>query len=265
MRDSIWKKAAVIGLPLVLIPVGFLWLYGTRTAMALHARWIGHMVPVVNFVPRELPDSTTISRRANSVSELGAQFDIPWSDIDPGASRSAANCTLTKFKSGRSMVLCSGPPDMFMAGAFKNQHLSRASLAAAYGDDALSSDYSLFSAIYSTTPSALNPFLPPIRAEGLQSGLVIKALTPPLGNSAIFYVHSPSMRGFQLGDPSVAPKKLAVLLCDENAEFELNFEQRDTQTGPITQANLNLIIQSLRREPTFRPQSANAAVRPLEN
>ena len=131
---------------------------------------------------------------------------------------------------------------------------------AMYGPEVLRSDYALHKAIFETTPSEINLFTPANRAAGLGSVILIKAIMPPTTDWAIYKIQSQNFKGFQLGDPIRRPKKMCLELYAEDAHFEINIEQNTTSPGSdITQAELNRIIQSVRKVPR---KDANFTVTP---
>ena len=121
---------------------------------------------------------------------------------------------------------------------------------AMYGPEVLRSDYTLYKAIFETTPSQINLFTPANRAAGLSSVLIIKAIMPPTTDWAIYKIQSQDFKGFQLGDPVRRPKKMCLELYTDDAHFEINIQQNTTLPGSgITQAELNRIIQTFRKVP----------------
>lgn len=119
-----------------------------------------------------------------------------------------------------------------------------------YGPDVLRSDYTLYKAIFETTPRQITLLTPSNRAIGLMMVIILKAIMPPTTDWAIFNVHSQDFKGFQLGDPVRRPQKMCVQLVSDDLELEISFYQNPKgPRPPITQAELNRIIQSVRKSP----------------
>jgi len=121
---------------------------------------------------------------------------------------------------------------------------------AMYGPEVLRSDYTLHKAIFETTPNQITLLTPANRAAGLSSIIIIKAIMPPTTDWAIYNIRSKNLKGFQLGAPERRPKKMCLELYGEDVHLEFDIEQNTSSPGPgITQAELNRIIQTVRKVP----------------
>ena len=255
-----WKRRALCAFGIGAIGLAYLWFFGTQTFFALWARNVGRKVPIVKSVPAELNDTSVSLAKGEKVSFRGAEFEVPWNDVEEEKIRVMGNWLEVPFRSGNSIILCVVPPDAFIADMKKSNNPDPELFKAIYGPDVLRSDYALYKAILETTPSQINLFTPGGRAAGLGSILLIKAVMPPTTDWAIFSVQSRDFKGFQLGDPIRRPKKLCLDLYAQNVHFEINIQQRTSSPSPaITQAELNRITQTARQVPetgatfTIRP------------
>jgi hypothetical protein len=223
----------------------YLWFLGVQTFFALYARRMGRQIPIVASVPGELPDSTVSKLHGEKVSFLGAEFEVPWNDVDREKTRIVGNWALIVFRSGTSVLLCVGPPDGFITSMLKSKTPDPKLFSAVYGPEVLRSDYDLHRAIFETTPSQISLLTPANRAAGLSSVMIIKAIMPPTTDWAIYNIRSKTFKGFQLGNPVRRPKKMSLELYADDVEFEINIEQITTGPGPgITQSEINRIIQT---------------------
>lgn len=181
---------------------------------------------------------------------MGAEFEVPWDDFDEEKTRVVGNWLVVHFKSGTSFILCVTPPDGFISEITKSKTPDPELFKVMYGPEVLRSDYTLYKAIFETTPSQINLFTPANRAAGLSAVLSIKAIMPPTTDWAIYNIQSQNFRGFQLGDPTRRPKKMCLELYADDAHFEISIEQDTNSPGSgITQVELNRIIQSVRKVP----------------
>jgi len=238
-RRLLWLGA------LAVVSGAYLWFFGVQTFFALYARRIGRQIPIVKSVPVELQDLTVSSVQGERLSFLGAEFEVPWDDVDEAKTRIVGNWALINFRSGNSIILCVSPPDGFITSMSKSKTPDPKLFAAIYGPEVLRSDYALHKAIFETTPSQITLFTPANRAAGLSSVILIKAIMPPTTDWAIYNIRSKGFKGFQLGNPVRRPKKMCLELYADDVEFEINISQNTSEpTQGITQAELNRIIQT---------------------
>ena len=235
----------------IFVSAVYVWFFGPQTFFALQTRKIARQIPVVNNVPSELEDLSVTLSKGEKLSFQGAEFDIPWDDVDEGKTKTVRNCAFISLRSSNSLILCVGPADMFMSNMFRNKEAEPELFTRTYGPQVLRSDYSLMKAIYETSPRNITLFTPAREAAGLASVMVIKALVPPMGDSEIYNIRSEQFQGFQLGSPARRPVKMCLQLYAEDVEFEINLEQNKTGPSPsITQADLNRIIQTAHKSAT---------------
>jgi hypothetical protein len=247
---SKWKRRLLWATGVLTVCVAYLWFFGTQTFFALWARNIGRKTPIVNSVPVNLNDVSVSQAKGEKLAFMGAEFEVPWDDVEQQKVRVVGNWLIVPFRSGNLIVLCVQPPDGFIADMTKSKTPDPELFREIYGPEVLRSDYALHKAIFETTPSQINLFTPANRAAGLGSVVFIKAIMPPTTDWAIYEIQSQAFRGFQLGDPIRRPKKICIELYANDAHFEINIEQNTTAPGPgITQAELNRIIQTVRKIP----------------
>lgn len=239
---------------IVLACIVYAWFFGPQTFFALLARRTGRQVPIVKSVPVELEDLSVSTTRGAKLSFQEAEFEVPWDDVDEQKTRIVGKWVGVRFRSGRAILLCVGPQDGFIGGLAKDKNIDPNSFASLYGSEVLRSDYTLFKAIYETTPSQISLFTPASRAAGLSSVMIVKALIPPTTDWAIYNIRSKDAKGFQLGSPTRRPKKMCLELFTGNVEFEITLFQ--SETGPIpaiTQAEINRIIQTAHKAELKQP------------
>jgi len=223
----------------------YLWLLGPQTFFALQSRKIGREIPIVKSVPVDLQDLSVSKTPGQKLSFMGVAFEVPWGDVDESKSRIVGSWAQIVFRSGNSIILCVNKPKVFMSNMFRDKIGSPELFTRLYGPDILSSDYALKRAIFQTTPSDITLLTPSGKAAGLSSVLIIKAVMPPTTDWAIYNIQTTGLRGFQLGDPVRRPKRMSLQLDGDEVEIEINiFQTESGRTPPITQSELNRIIQS---------------------
>lgn len=240
---------------IVLLAGGFyLWLFGVQTYFALYSRKIGREIPIVNSVPVKLQDISVSKEQGERLSFNGITFEVPWNDVDETKSRVVGTWALIFFRSGNSILLCVTKPKDFMNDMFRDNIAKPELFTALYGPEVLDSDYALKKAIFETTPSKITLLMSAHNAAGFGSILLMKAIMPPTTDWAIYNINADVLKGFQLGDPERRPKKMSLELYANEAEFEVNINQVQSESVPaITQADINRIIQSSHTIPNAQP------------
>ena len=216
---SKWKRRFVWMAAFGLAGIVYLCFFGAQTYFALLTRYTGRKVPIVNSIPVSLEDLSVSEVRGNRLSFQGAEFEVPWDDLDEQNTRITGKWALFHFLSGRSIVLCVGSPSIFIDGLAKDKTIDLKLFAVLFGKDVLQSDYTLYNAIYKTSPSQITLSTTANRAAGLTGVILIKAIMPPTTDSAIYKVSSKDVKGFQLGNPARRPKRMCLELFTDDAEF----------------------------------------------
>jgi hypothetical protein len=238
----------------VVVCAVYLWFFGPQTFFAINSRKLGRDIPIVKSAPVELRNLDVSQERGEKLSFKGIEFEVPWSDVDENKSRIVAGWALISFRSGNGIILCVNPPKDLMNDMFRNKAIGPELFTSLYGPEVLESDYALQRAIFETTPSKINLFMPSNRAAGLSSVLIMKAIMPPTTDWAIYTVQSANFKGFQLGDPRRRPRKMSLELFGENVEIEINIDQLQSAATPaITQAEINRIVQSAHQVSNAQP------------
>jgi hypothetical protein len=84
--------------------------------------------------------------------------------------------------------------------------------------------------------------------------LVVKGIMVSQGGeSGIFRIRTKDFQGFQYGDPQQRPKSVDVQIFADDGGFAFLFVQQEKGPVPaVTQAEINRVIQSLRKAPSQR-------------
>ena len=258
---SKWKSRLLRVGGLLSLCVVYLLFFGAQTFFALWARKIGRQIPIVKSVPVDLTDLSVSQARGERISFKGGEFEVPWDDVDLKKTRVTGNWLVVALRSGKALIFTVEAADGFIESSRKDKTPDPELFKAIYGPDVLASDYTLYKAIFETTPSQFNLFTPARRAAGLSSVILVKAIMPPTTDWAIYKVQSQNFQGFQLGDPVRHPNKMCLELFTTDAHFEVSLVQNAATTGPsITQAELNRIIQSIHK---VAPAAENFTITPL--
>jgi hypothetical protein len=79
---------------------------------------------------------------------------------------------------------------------------------------------------------------------------MMKATTLPLGaESGVFSLSTNEFKGFQYGSPQNPPKHLSVELFKSDGHVDILFGQKLNGPTTISQADVNRVVQSVRKLP----------------
>lgn len=226
----------------------YLWFFGVATMFALEAKYIAWKTPLVKRIPTELPDQSIAQVPGRKLTYFGYDFEIPW-EIDNAKSRQAGEMQLVALRSGNTLLVSRMAPREFVNSFLSTGKADSASLKALYGEDILQSDYLLKQRILEVTPDEVGLFTPRKQAVGSAMLLIVKGIMMPFGaDSGIYRIRTGAFQGFQFGDPRSRPRSLDLEIYNEDGGLGFIFTQRDNSSEPpITQAQINRVIQSLRK------------------
>jgi hypothetical protein len=224
--------------------VGYVYFFGSATVLTVMSRRMGHKYPYIEIIPVALSDTSVASVPVKREKAFGYEFEVPWDDLDESQTVAGEKAARFKSRSDRWTlgIMQGGPKELVQSLTTKPNNS-----AALYGD-ALKSDFALRQAIYGTTPSQIKLWTPRNVAVRDMSYLIMKGIMMTSGSeTGMFEVASGAMKGYQLGDPALS-KKVNVEISDDVGEISFIFQQ--DEYGRITQAELNRVIQSVRRVET---------------
>jgi len=142
-------------------------------------------------------------------------------------------------------------PKEFVKDFLSTGKANPAGLRNLYGEGVLQSDYSLKQQILEATPAKVGLLTPRKEAVGSAMLLLIKGIIMPSGaESGIYQIRAGDFRGFQFGDPRSRPKSIDLEIYNQDGGLGFIFSQPQNTSDPaITQAQINRIVQSLRKLP----------------
>ena len=136
----------------------------------------------------------------------------------------------------------------FMNGVLTQMKIDRTRFRKIYGDGVLDSDYRFARLILDTTPNRISILATRERDVSQDMLLIVKAISVP-GNpqSGIFEVEGKELKGFQYGRPQNPSGHVNVELFPEGGHLDLFFEQKTNGNTPISQADINRIVQTIHK------------------
>ena len=226
----------------------YVWFFGAATMFALEARYVGWKMPVVKKTPTELPDQSIAQGSARKFPYFGYEFEVPW-ELDEAKSKQVGQLQLVAFLSGNTLLVSRIAPKEFVNDFLSTGKADSTGVKALYGEDVLKSDYSLKERILGATPDNVGLLTPRKEAVGSAMLVVIKGIMMPLGGeSGIYRIRTGDFRGFQFGDPRSCSRSIDLEIYNEDGGLGFIFTQRPNGSAPpITQAEINRVIQSLRK------------------
>jgi hypothetical protein len=126
-------------------------------------------------------------------------------------------------------------------------------MARFYGENMIRSNYDFHLALVNTTPSQLSYFLPGravVRAAVL---LMTKPTEMTNAETGLYSFNTGHLRGFQNGDPAKAKNVMIKAYDSEDREFQFVFGSKVYPNTGLTQADINLALQTLRPVPVAQP------------
>jgi hypothetical protein len=130
------------------------------------------------------------------------------------------------------------------------QQTTRESLGQVYGEEAVRSDYDFKKAILSATPDRVSLHNSKTQAFQLGMRLLLKtAIVPHPPGTEFFLLKNDKFRGFQYGRAEDHLNDLEVELYSPDIRLEIHFNRDTGSAAPVTQAEINRVVQSLHKIP----------------
>lgn len=238
-----WKRVG-IALLLLFISSWALWsaflLISHQLAPWRTARELARTFPEVNIIPGDAPDRSQAPLAGVRVEFYGLSFQTPWKGVVH--KRSSYSISSAIFSEGAAIMAFD--PDRRSDELVVRQPRGNRTL----DDQALASDYGVWAAAMATTSEQVKWWRPP----GQKSfALFLTKLELIHGDwRALYSFASGRFRGFQEGDPSVAPYRVELNLFDNrDRHYQIVFSGRDMRRPFLTQAEINSMIASLQSSP----------------
>jgi len=241
-RILIWLGATVV------LAGIYLWFFGVGTVFALEMRYVAWKDPAVKRTPVELRDVSVSASGGIKIVFNGYEFEIPWQDVDEEKSKVIKTHKAIVFHSGNSILIMIATPKEFVNGVLESGFQAE-SFRKIYGDEPLQSDYAMYRLMLESAPQRVTPFSSRKSAVGESMMIIMKAICmPSAADSGLYSIRAREFKGFQYGDPQKRPKQIVVDLFADDGGIEFIIFQKTDGTAPIvTQAEINRMIQSVRR------------------
>ncbi len=278
-------KKVVLVLAVIFVAGGF-FLYRFNNGlmgMYLAHKW-ANAYPIVSEPLVELREPT-VAPSGQKLSYSGVEFAVPWKDFDGAQERSAPEDVTLTFRSGIKMRIVRAPLNEFVSGFTPgNEHAglemacspersmafelvcrswqtSPRSSEAIFGKETTESDYVFLKRVFEATPDKIDRLR--ISSEDLQRDAILLAHKGAMmadgRRFSLFSVAGPGFKGFQEGSPKTPPTGVSLMLFDEQGAVYIDIGQKTTTGTSLSQADINLIVQTLRRTATEKPTTMKNA------
>ncbi len=245
----------------------------TLATIFVGAEWVAPVVMSIGtarkppryarLVPVDLQDIAISQAPGRKLSYFGYEFEVPWNDLDETKTKLYRDFVVLTFHSGLSIRVGALPAKLWINGLASSWHVSQASLQLTFGKETMHSDYNFIKMLYEFTPEQMHRWalLPRVHyREFMLLNLKSAALLPPV-EKGFFRIHNKSYRGLQEGVPKSTPMILFSLYSDEGSiEFAI-FRTDHKNLEGVSQAEINRIVQSLRKRADGESVVSTAAAR----
>jgi hypothetical protein len=214
------------------------------------ARQASHSAANLDLTPQILPDKSVASIDELTIKQFDFSFQVPWKHVSREVDGRLVS--LLSFNEGASVLVQNPTEETSSVTIFRGDNPKENELARRiYGTRALSSNYELLAAELSAKPSDVHWWTS--RERNIRSSVLlnIKASELELAHAnAIFWQGNAEMRGFQFGNPAVAPFRVELVFFDRaDRRYQVELNGPDPPRQFLTQAEVNAIVASMKPIP----------------
>jgi len=211
------------------------------------AREVGHDNDKLTILPTPLTDVSIAKLSGLRIDRFGFSFLVPWDTAE--SNRGSKSAESFGFKGGAFVLIFD------TASAVNTIQMERGATASdqatmnrMLGPKALRSNYDLMAAAVRATPSNVKWW--ESRAHNAGAMLLLENKSVELAAvKSIHPVTLGSVRGFQFGDPDVAPCVVSLKLFDDtDRRYWIVINAAAAHHQVITQSEINGLIASLKRD-----------------
>jgi hypothetical protein len=208
------------------------------------AREISRDYQNLDVVPTALTDTSIAELSGPRIERFGFSFQVPWKDIEKD--RTMKTAAALAFKQGGRVIVLNPASGVngaeILRGTTSSQYRLMSRLL---GSKALSSNYELMVAEVQATPGGIKWWGG--RVSNSRELILLGNKGMNLGKAtAIHSIGSGDVRGFQYGDPDVAPYVVKLDLFDAtDKHYEFHISGKDEDRPVISQAQINGLVASL--------------------
>jgi hypothetical protein len=239
-----WLVKRLIGCA-VILAVGWLADVGVMNWLAWHsAVEQGKLYPNLAAVLQPLPDTTIAPEGITHITRFGYSLSVPWKELE--SERDMKLGHLLSFRDGGNVMLFNPAEASDGAKAMRGKTAQENGLMRfVFGSKTLSSNYELMSAALKARPDDVHWWSG--RRRNVEMFLLLINKEMVLHKSPLFYaIQTPSLEGYQIGDPQVAPYVVTLELFDsQDRHYTIWVTGQNKQPLKMTQAEINAMAASI--------------------
>jgi len=187
-------------------------------------------------LPQALPSTAASNSSGTELADGNYRFEVPWPK--PSLVKGRVGSTTYTFPGGQALALIDTTELIHVDKMPSDQ---KEFFAAFFG-------YRITGESFRMTPDQVSPWL--TNEESARRSLLLgrKDVEMPSGEkiSALYYFEEPTVRGFQIGDPS-SDNRVEILCFDSsNRRVEAILSSKPSADPPLTQRDVNRVMQTLR-------------------
>lgn len=254
---AIPKKLCGIPFPLALavaLVLAYAWLFGRATIFVWQIKKDAARNPTLAMVPVPLSNTSISTARGSTLTKFGYQFDVPWKMKE---TKEAATIAIFGSESGQEAIMFWDPAEKkgLVRRMKETPGAQLGALASVYGARAMQSDYDFYRAVANATPSQLSYVLPRRKEVRAAVFLMLKPIEMIDSETGFYSFETQNLRGFQNGNPAKAKNVIVKAFDIQDRQFEFDFGSRSYPDSGLTQADINLILHTLRPAPAAQPEA----------
>lgn len=197
--------------------------------------------PGIDMVPVAQPDHSMETLSGMRIEHFGFSIQLPWKEIYRDSA--SENTALISSKGG-GVVEIRNPSKVF--DSMSTMRRMADTLSVLHGES-LQTDYALTAAVMNAKSDQVKWWKTRGQNASYAILLLMKSSFEIECHGAIYAIDSGGIRGFQQGNPSVAPYCVKLDLFDAgDHHFQIRIDQYPVRGPVVTQAEVNAMVASLR-------------------
>jgi hypothetical protein len=242
LADKESSRSAIILVILAILVAVIVVTHGLQTLIWAEARMLGRSNPWLNDVPKPMTLAAPQSSKAQWVHVFLYQFKSPWGDA---TQKDSGTFLRLNFKPGQAIAFYDPAVQLGTIGSMKSSDpAAYQTFANTFAGNPIDTNYDLYKAIYTVSPSQLTPWLSSRDALRLNALLIWKLGFGFDSGPGLYSFDTGQSRGFQFGNPA-SGRPVALRIFDtHDRQFRFTIVRTAGSSADITQQDVDTIIQS---------------------
>jgi len=254
MSENTGEREGYSAIILVIVLIGvavYILFYGLQTLIYLEARSWGARDASLYVTPKTLNVAATKPAATTHLEFYNYQCEAPWRG--PAKTTEAPDYVEATFSSGPIVRVESPEEQADALQSFKGESPEQQQhIANVFGTHPFDSNFDLFRAVYSASPSQASAFMPRVDAERVSTLLNWKMSLDSALRGGTYVFDVGRIRGLQFGDPDRSEAVMLRAFNEHDRQFKILLTHPGASNFKITQADINQIILTLKPVPLPR-------------